>query len=154
METNIRRGQEMVMRAATSAGAIILREVEGKLKIALAQHQRATKTWVLPKGHVEQGESLEQAALREIYEETGLDNVQLIMHLGTIMRESVKSNGSIEQKTIHFYLAYAAGNQQLPAPSDERFIEVGWFAPGDVINLLPYQEEKAFLREQLDLLFQ
>jgi len=153
METNNRRGQEMVMRTATSAGAIIMREVEGKLKIALAQHQRATKTWVLPKGHVEQGESLEQAALREIYEETGLDNVQLIRHLGVIMRESVKSNGDIEQKTIHFYLAYAAGNQQPPAPSDERFIEVGWFAPGDVIDLLPYQE-KGFLREQLGLLFQ
>ncbi len=146
--------EHMVMWIATSAGAIIMREVEGKLKIALAQHQRATKTWVLPKGHVEQGELLEQAALREIYEETGLDIVQLIRHLGTIMRESVKSNGDIEQKTIHFYLAYAVGNQQPPAPSDESFVEVGWFVPGDAIDLLPYEEEKAFLREQLGLLFQ
>src|SRR5258708_12303094 len=97
----------MVMRTATSAGAIIMREVEGKLKIALAQHQRATKTWVLPKGHVEQGESLEQAALREIYEETGLDNVQLIRHLGTITRESVNSNVDIEQKPTHLHLPHS-----------------------------------------------
>ena len=61
----------MNIRTATSAGAIILREVEGKLKIALAQHQRSIKTWVLPKGHVEEGESVEEAALREIFEETG-----------------------------------------------------------------------------------
>jgi 8-oxo-dGTP pyrophosphatase MutT (NUDIX family) len=102
----------MVQRTATSAGAIILREVEGKLKVALAHHPRRTKSWVLPKGHVEEGESLEQAALREIYEEVGLDNVQLIKHLGTITRESVKSNGDVEQKTIHFYLAYAPGDSQ------------------------------------------
>ena len=143
----------MAQRTATSAGAIILREVAGELKIALAQHPRATKTWVLPKGHVEEGESLEQAALREIYEEAGLDNVQLIKHLGTITRESVKSNGDVEQKTIHFYLAYAPGDSQSQAPTDPGFIEVGWFSPGAAIELLPYEGEQAFLREHLGLLF-
>ena len=56
----------MVILTATSAGAIILREIDGELKIALAQHQRSEKRWVIPKGHVELNESLEQAALREI----------------------------------------------------------------------------------------
>jgi 8-oxo-dGTP pyrophosphatase MutT (NUDIX family) len=143
----------MLTSTATSAGAIILREVEGKLKIALAQHQRAIKTWVLPKGHVEEGESVEEAALREIYEETGLDNVQLVKHLGTIMRESLKSNGDVVQKTIHFYLAYALSNSQSPGPSDLSFTEVGWFAPEEAIELLPYESEQAFLREHLGPLF-
>src|SRR5690348_8937033 len=115
------RKVDMATRTATSAGAIILREMEGKLKIALAQHARATKSWVLPKGHVEADESIEQAALREIYEETGLDNVQLIKHLGTILRESTKSNGDVEEKTIHFFLAYAPDNGRSQAPSDPRF---------------------------------
>ena len=143
----------MVQRTATSAGAIILREVEGKLKVALAHHPRTTKSWVLPKGHVEEGESLEQAALREIYEEAGLDHVQLIKHLGTITRESVKSNGDVEQKTIHFYLAYAPGDSQSHAPTDPKFIEVNWFSPREAIELLPYASERAFLREHLGLLF-
>src|SRR5438309_7660578 len=142
----------MVVKTATSAGAIILREIEGELKIALAQHQRTDKTWVLPKGHVEEGESLEQAALREIYEEAGLDNVQLIKHLGTIMRESLKSNGDVEQKTIHFYLAYAPGESQSQAPSDQRFIEADWFSPEEAIQLLPYESEQTFLKEHLGLL--
>ncbi len=143
----------MVESTATSAGAIILREVEGELKIALAQHQRADKTWVLPKGHVEDGETIEEAALREIYEEAGLDNVQLIKHLGTILRTSVKINGDVVHKTIHFFLAYALSNNRPPKPSDLSFTEVGWFRPGEAIELLPYEEERVFLREQLAPLF-
>src|SRR5947209_19581200 len=123
--------------------------MEGQLKIALAQHARATKSWVLPKGHVEAGETIEQAALREIYEETGLDNVQLIQHLGTILRESTKSNGDVEEKTIHLFLAYASGNGRPQAPSDPRFTEVSWFSPQEAIALLPCESERVFFREHL-----
>lgn len=143
----------MAQKTATSAGAVILREVEGQLKVALAQRARANKVWVLPKGHVEKGESLEQAALREVFEETGLSNVQLITYLGAIPRESIKSNGEVEQKTIHFYLAYAPFESQSQAPTDARFIEPGWFCPEEAIELLPYENDRAFLREHLALLF-
>ena len=144
----------MATRTATSAGAFILREMEGQLKIALAQHARATKSWVLPKGHVEVGETIEQAALREIYEETGLENVQLIKHLGTILRESTKSNGDVEQKTVHFFLAYAPSNGRSQAPTDSRFISVSWFSPEEAIELLPYDSEQAVFREHLGLLLE
>jgi 8-oxo-dGTP pyrophosphatase MutT (NUDIX family) len=143
----------MVVSTATSAGAIILREIEGELKIALAQHQRTEKIWVLPKGHVEAGESIEEAALREIYEEAGLDNIQLIKHLGTILRESVKNNGDLVKKTIHFFLAYALENNQSPAPTDLSFTQVGWFRPAEVIELLSYESDQAFLRAHLSPLF-
>ena len=143
----------MAQRTATSAGAIILREVEGELKMALAQHRRSSKTWTLPKGHVDADESLEQAALREIYEETGLLNVQLIKHLGSLMRESTKSNGDVEQKTIHFYLAYSPVTEVSSAPSDSSFVEVGWFSPEQALELIPNEDDRAFLKEQLPLMF-
>src|SRR5258708_12369494 len=94
----------MPKRTAVSAGAIILREIEGELKLALAHHKNSAKEWVLPKGHVDPGESLEQAALREIHEETGLARVQLIKHLVTSMRHSIKTTADLEHKPIHSFL--------------------------------------------------
>ena len=143
----------MTVITATSAGAIILREIDGQLKIALAQHVRPEKGWILPKGHVEQDETLEQTALREIYEETGLRNVTLIKYLGNILRESVKENGDIVHKTVHFYLAYASDNHLQPtSPTDAKFTAVGWFSPHDAMQHFPYDSERAFLREHLPLL--
>ena len=141
------------MRTATSAGAIILREVEGELRIGLAHHDRPGKSWVLPKGHVEADETLEQTALREIYEETGLRQVQLLTHLGSLMRESPKKDGDIEQKTIHYFLAYALEDGQQTPPPEAAFTHIGWFSPAEAVALLPYEGEQAFVREKLALLF-
>src|SRR5712692_9747799 len=143
----------MVKTTAVSAGAFILRDVGGELKIALAHHQNSEKEWVLPKDHVEAGESIEQAALREIEEEAGLAAVKLIKHLGSIVRQSVKSNGDIVDKTIHYYVAYALGQDQLQAPSDSRFREVGWFSPEQALELIPYEDDRAFLKEHLAAMF-
>lgn len=138
----------MIETIATSAGAIILREIDGQLKIGLAQRQRETKIWVLPKGHVEAGETLEQAALREIYEETGLIRVQLLTYLGNFTRDAFKE-GETTRKTIHYYLAYALPVNQPELPPEEGFAEAGWFSPIEVLELLPYQQEKDFFKEHL-----
>ena len=143
----------MAVRTAVSAGAIILREIGGQIKIAMARHQRQEKSWTLPKGHVEQGETLEQTALREVHEETGLSQIALIKYLGSIPRESLKSNGDVIQKTIHFYLAYAFDDHLQPSsPTDAKFTAVDWFSASEAMNLFPYDSERSFLREHLPLL--
>ncbi|HEX7733383.1 MAG TPA: NUDIX domain-containing protein [Ktedonobacteraceae bacterium] len=141
----------MTRKAPVSAGAFILREMDGRLKIALARRKRSTKTWVLPKGHVEAGESLEQAALREIYEEAGLSHVQLLTYLGSLVRE-VSREGEIPpqpHKTVHYYLAYALPTGQPELPTEEGYDIAGWFEPAQILELLPYEQEKAFMREHL-----
>src|SRR5207249_10469512 len=127
METN------MPDTTAVSAGAIILREIDGQLKIALAQRDKTAKLdklWVIPKGHVEykRGETIEEAVHREIFEETGLTSIQLIKYLGSVDRASTRNNAKVT-KTIHYYLAYSPGARQSRSPSDNRTVGVGWFPP-------------------------
>jgi ADP-ribose pyrophosphatase YjhB (NUDIX family) len=141
----------MAQKTAVSAGAIVLREIDGELKVALAQRLRSEKVWVLPKGHVEQGETLEQAALREIHEETGLAKVQLIKPLGTVTRKGQKNSEKV-LKVIHYYLAYAPQHCGFEFPTDQSFAEVGWFLPEQVMDVLIYEEERDFLREHLESL--
>jgi 8-oxo-dGTP pyrophosphatase MutT (NUDIX family) len=146
-------GTSVALIKALSAGAIVLRDFEGDLKIALAHRKPNHKrSWVLPKGHVEQGETLEQTVKREVYEEAGLLDIQLIKHLGSIVRRQPK-NGSVLQNTIHYYLAYSSATSGSYPPTDDSFIEVGWFVPPQMIDLLAYEDERQFFQEHLPELF-
>jgi 8-oxo-dGTP diphosphatase len=141
---------------AIAAGAIVLRDIGGELKIALA-HDSIRDLWVLPKGHVDPGEPLEQAALREVREEVGLEDVQLIKYLGKIVRPSMEKGVKEVQKSIHLYLAYALGNEPFKTRTDlvsteEVFSEACWFSLEQAIEVVPYKEDRTFLEEHLALL--
>jgi len=142
----------MLPKTTISAGAIMLHTIDGQIKIALAHRLRDTKAWVLPKGHVESGETLQQAAIREIREETGISRIQLLTYLGKLERAIAKDGGML-QKTIHYYLAYAFPTNPPERPEEEGFSEPGWFAPGEILPLLPYEQERIFLKEHLAELF-
>lgn len=65
------------MPVEKSAGAVVFhREASGKIEYLLLKHDE--KYWNFPKGHIEKGEKLEEAALREVQEETGLKDVKII----------------------------------------------------------------------------
>ena len=139
-----------------AAGAIVLRDIGGELKIALV-HDSIRDIWVLPKGHVDPGEPLEQAALREVREEVGLEDVQLIKYLGKIVRPSMEKGVREVQKTIHIYLAYALGNEPFKSGTDlvstyEVFSGARWFSLEQAIEVVPYKEDRTFLEEHLALM--
>lgn len=84
------------MITEVSAGGIIIHE-----GLILAIQNRFGE-WVFPKGHLEEGETAEQAALREVWEETGI-HAKIIRHIGET-RYQFFADGSMRDKTVHWFL--------------------------------------------------
>lgn len=82
--------------------------------IALVRNRKYTK-WFFPKGHVDAGEDLEEAARREITEETGLSDLEYIDTLPVYIRPGIDAHGSYtdEQKEIHMFLFAAPMHAEL-----------------------------------------
>lgn len=82
--------------------------------------------WDIPKGKIEKGESLKQAAVREIEEETGLENVDIQRFINTTYHIYKERSGEKILKTTHwFYMKYLGEN--IPKPQiEEGITEVSW----------------------------
>ena len=103
--------------AEIASGAVLLRD--GRL---LLLHEPAEDRWCLPKGHVDSGESLEQAALREIREETGLSDVTLDGEIGEVSyRFYEPRRGTNVHKTSVYFLGHAPTGEVRPEPIFDRF---------------------------------
>jgi 8-oxo-dGTP pyrophosphatase MutT (NUDIX family) len=111
----------------TGAGGVVARLEANKILIALIR-DRGDHEYVLPKGGVEYGESLEQAAAREIEEEAGFRALKLLGELGVAERLGGKKN--VWQKT-HYFLFLT--EETKGKPTDRRDWEVNWFD----LNALP-----------------
>src|SRR5690606_20746072 len=79
---NRRPSIQEVVREPTAGGIIFRRDSEGDVEILLIQD--AKERWTIPKGHIEPGESAQQTARREIGEEVGLYDIELLGWLGKI----------------------------------------------------------------------
>ena len=110
-----------------SAGGLVVSKSD-PTKVALICHRNrgGGRDWCLPKGHLEDGESLEQTAIREIGEETGLTG-EIIAKLGEI-NYSFKAEGKRIKKTVHHYLLKEVDGA-LSAEGDPtgEVLEVRWF---------------------------
>lgn len=133
----------MTNGTATSSGAIVIAAIDGVLRIAMAHEpDKGGEAYVLPKGHVEPHETSEEAALREISEEIGLHDVNLICYLGAIERDSLEDSGEVVRKTIHIWLGFC--------PSPRELTDGGrWLTAHEAIQALPFDEDRAFVESNL-----
>jgi len=130
------------MRKTRSAGGVVV-NADGEV---LVVSQRG-KSWSLPKGHIDPGESALEAARREIYEESGIRDLELIGELGTYERRKIGVNGGedpSELKAITMFL-FRTGERFLQ-PVDPDNPEARWVERSKVAALLTHQRDKDFFR--------
>lgn len=127
----------------SSAGGLVVRGDE-VLLIALAGGER----WQLPKGHIEQGESEEQAAVREVREETGVSG-RPVSRLPEIEYWFVQAGQRIHKRVAYFLLAYERGSERDFDPAEVS--GAAWFPWDAALERLTFENERrvaAAAREQ------
>ena len=131
-----------------SAGGVVCRNRNGSIEVVLCGRNDAG-TWNLPKGTPDPGESIEQTALREAAEETGLQ-VELQGYIGNINYWFVKPEKKVKcHKTVHFYLMTPTSGST--ATHDLEFDVVSWFSAEDALRLLTHENEARIVQEAISI---
>lgn len=125
-----------------SAGGVIVRVERGSLLVALV-HEKGCTGYVLPKGGVDVGESLEVGALREIEEESGLTELALVGDLAVLERLSEKK----DKWSINHYFLYLTEQVSGTILDTEHHDEQIW-APLDGLPAMFWPDERKLLETQ------
>jgi ADP-ribose pyrophosphatase YjhB (NUDIX family) len=134
----------------TSAGGLVVDASADRPLGALIgrRDRRGRLLWSLPKGHIEAGESAEQAAVREVAEETGIVG-RVIGRLGTIDFWFM-ADGRRVHKTVHHFLLRAEGGEL--SDDDIEVAAVAWVPLDELATRLAYEDERALVARAPGLL--
>ena len=127
------------------AGAIIINQNN---EVAIVNQNY--DSWSLPKGHIDPGETKIDAAKRELYEETGIENAILIKYIGEYGRYRIGLNGEddkSEHKTIFIYLFKS--DQKILKPIDPHNPEAKWVPYQEVEKFLTHPNDRAFYKKEI-----
>jgi 8-oxo-dGTP pyrophosphatase MutT (NUDIX family) len=132
---------------ATSAGGVVHRWLNGRHEIVIL-HRRSPVLWALPKGTPDSGETLEETAVRETREETGLE-VEIEMRISSIRYFFVRGSTRFH-KTVHFFLMRPTGGAL--DRHDTEFDEARWAPVGEALALLTHATERSVVETALSLM--
>lgn len=143
-----RRGMRKVEE--TSAGGLVVDRTGARPRVAIIgrRDRRGRLLWSLPKGHLEHGERAEDAAVREVEEETGIRG-RVVASLGAIDYWFIAENRRIH-KTVHHYLLEATGGEL--SDEDIEVDQVAWVPLDELRNHLAYAGERRLAETVADML--
>ncbi len=138
------------MKREYSAGGLVIRRFHGRPFFAAIRPRKNEGVLALPKGHPDEGESAEDAAAREVREETGLD-AELVEKLGDVRYFYMTRKRNRVFKIVSFYLfRYRSGSVR---DHDHEVESAEWVPLADAERLLSYDGEReiaAKARARLD----
>lgn len=134
-------------KAATAAGGVIYRLGDLGTEIVLVARRRE-QLWALPKGTPEADETIEETALREVREETGLET-EIVDLLGTVRYSFSSRTGTRVDKIVHHFLLIPTGGRF--SDHDDEFDHVDWYNIHEAQRRLTHRNQLPILEraEQL-----
>ena len=121
-----------------SAGGVVVRGEEAIVIVPTRRGAQGQRVLGLPKGHVDPGETPEQAALREVREEAGVE-AELIGKLGDVRYFYQRRGRRILKQVTFFLLAYRSGS---PEDHDDEVEEARWMPLAEAVRALSYDGER------------
>ena len=121
------------MIEATSCGGVVI--YRGKILTLFKNYKNKYEGWVLPKGTVEPGETFEQTALREVYEETGA-KAKIVQFIGT-SHYTFNTSTEIIDKRVHWFLMKTDSYFSRPQ-REEYFVDSGYYKYHESFHLLKF----------------
>jgi len=137
----------------TSAGGLVVRQREGTFHAAvIARRNRAGRLeWCLPKGHLEGTETPEEAAVREIAEETGIHG-RVLRRLGVIDYWFSGTDRRVHKVVHHFLLGATGGVISVEGDPDGEAEDAAWVPVAELPQRLAYPNERRLAEAALVVL--
>ncbi|MDO5718717.1 MAG: NUDIX domain-containing protein [Tissierellia bacterium] len=127
-----------------SAGGVV---IEGDTVLTLRKYQG---DWVLPKGRLEANESSEEAAIREVYEESGIMG-EIKKYIGYLKYNYIHGNGERVNKTVHYYLMTSDNTVDATPQKEEGFMEAVFMDIDKVMSKLKHEAEKTMVKKAFEI---
>lgn len=137
-----------VSTEVAAGGVVYRRDGAGGIAVLLILDRYGK--WGLPKGHIEAGESAEEAAIREVEEETSLTGLRLGALVSTAEWQFSAGSGLV-RKVCHFYLIEAPEGEATPLAA-EGIAACEWLAPDDARERISYANARGVLDIAVPLL--
>ncbi|MBP9759153.1 NUDIX domain-containing protein [Candidatus Dojkabacteria bacterium] len=148
----------MEIKLHITAGCFLVRPAKDSWEIVLLYKKwtEDNQGWVPPKGHVEEGETLEQAARRETMEETGYKNFEIVSILETLHIKYSWNDGCTHKKDIHYFLAKLLNDEKtelkLSEQEENSIVKIEWLSLEKAEKDLLFDDEREILRKVIRIL--